>query len=100
MLLDLNNAGITVDPLPIAPLIAWLEKQPADGQYVYTDGSNCLLAQYFRASGYRDINLGNITARLDGERVFLPISFQRIAGYYGGERTFGAALERAKNLAA
>jgi hypothetical protein len=31
-----------------ADLIAWLEKQPADATYHYSDPEGCVLAQFFR----------------------------------------------------
>jgi len=40
------------DYLSNTSLIAWLEKQPADGTYPYSDPCNCMLAQYFDAHGF------------------------------------------------
>ena len=36
----------TTNPLTILAVIEWLEKQPADQNYVYSDTRSCLAAQY------------------------------------------------------
>jgi hypothetical protein len=89
-------------------LIAWLEQQPQDQSYEYANPSNCCLAQYFRAQGYKYVTLGNTSysfgCRKDGsteQHGSLPQSWTEIAGYWSGKRnhTFGAALKRARAMA-
>ena len=68
-------------------LISWLEKQPADTAYCFTDNSACVLAQYKRSysprSRYAILNE-------------FPRCFMLIAGLDDGDWTFGAALLRAR----
>lgn len=87
-------------------LIAWLEQQPADGPYEYSDHSHCLLAKYLRACGWPRPALDSTWADdfSTGEIVRLPdgwndLSYGKgVGGSDGCERTFGAALARAKAL--
>lgn len=37
------------DQFTLKNLIAWLEKQPADERYVYTDAERCLLGQWVQS---------------------------------------------------
>jgi|ERR1700722_6253995 len=91
------------DKLSLAALVAWLEKQPRDRQYCYGDYGGCLAAQYNQSIGRRY----NVT--LVGHRTknkSFDHQLEWIAGgwkeneYDVGERTFGAALERAKAMLA
>lgn len=79
----------------LANLIAWLETMPAKETYCYLDSGECLLAQYFRASG-KSASLGHTTVVFDGVMPVhqIPRSFQDVAT--GRPRTFGAALKRAR----
>lgn len=85
------------DPFTLESLIAWLEKRPADNEYCYTETGECLLAQYFSASGYGPVLMGANEFGRKGiaESIPLPVGFNKIA--LGYPRTFGAALERARS---
>lgn len=95
---------IKADPFSLDTLIAWLEKQPENKVYCYLDNGGCLLAQYFQANGHPDAEVGGFEVWLTGspskrdDEVILPDSFSKIA--QEGERTFGAALKRARRLRA
>ena len=75
-------------------LIGWLEtKNPAE-EYEYTSSRHCLLAQYYRDQGFKQIMMGQYGFRHGWfGHICLPEHFNDIAFY--GETTFGAALERA-----
>lgn len=91
-----NNA-----PFSIESLIAWLEKQPGDKSYFYVSCDQCLLSQYFTACGFENVKMGIDTfdfgPRLR-EHAGLPEHFNDIG--FQHPRTFGAALERAREVAA
>lgn len=92
---------IKADPFSLESLITWLEKQDPHAGYNYCDTRQCLLAQYHAAHG----TTLRVTA-LGGE---LP---ENSSDEYKAEwiarghhctphdRTFGAALERARALQA
>lgn len=91
------------DPHSVASLIAWLERKPAKQIYCYTDTGGCLLAQYFTAQGFKDVDAGgwaHWSHMVDGNRVSMKAGpvFHQIAK--AGARTFGAALERARAVIA
>lgn len=92
---------VKADPFKLESLIAWLEKQPAKRRYCYHDAGRCLLAQWFKSCGQREVYLGNETVAFgDGVTLRthrLPQTFQRIAT--GHPWTFGAALDRARQFA-
>jgi len=85
------------DPLSLESLIAWLEKQPADGEYDYTDPLNCLMCQYFSAQGLsvRDAGPRDV-ALTDGNVIYIPSTFYNVAN--GDDRSMGGALARARDL--
>ena len=78
----------------LSRLIAWLEQQPAATSYDFCWPTRCLLAQYLKANGISDFNLGSGEARAffgDGGEII----------YGDGNRstwTFGAALARARSM--
>lgn len=88
------------DPFSLASLIAWLEQQPARKTYCYVSNGECLCAQYFTAMGYQRVRVNPFEFHHAGGRESLPASFNTIAHGRGGQRTFGHALARARNLAA
>lgn len=100
MLFNLNwkQPEIKADPFSLDALIAWLEKQPGEGKYEYTDSDRCMVAQYLKASRAQRYDL------TPGELV--EIGWAEIAVGPGGLScedcralgvwTFGAALERAR----
>lgn len=85
-----------VDPFKLETLIAWLEKQPGDRRYDYTCSGRCLLAQYFTAMGFEDINVqpGFFFTKKDSATYEFPRTFERVA--IEDKLTFGAALLRAR----
>lgn len=100
-MLNNPNWNKPVDVMSMNSLISWLEKKPADGTYLYGSTQECLLAQYFRDQGVQVGALGNTRMLIEGEKhcTEIPLGFQRTAGYpCGGGQTFGAALERARQL--
>lgn len=93
---DAKPIGTKADPFKLKTLIAWLEKQPADGAYCYLSNGACMLAKYFTAQGLKRVELGaNFLSHAGGVRK-LPTAFNGIAQY--GPRTYGAALDRARAL--
>lgn len=102
------------DPMKLETLIAWLEQHHPGTRYIYGDVHNCLLAQYFRAHGYDVTSCGVYSFSYNERRPFLfffsrnvyrkghiPWELNQVAsrGSVIGS-TFGAALGRARKLAA
>ncbi|MDE2373620.1 MAG: hypothetical protein KGL96_05280 [Hyphomicrobiales bacterium] len=93
-----------LDPFSLASLIAWLEAQDPAAEYCYSNTGECLLARYFAARGFNKVIMAarffyhfpRACAAYD--IAFLPPHFNDIAK--GAVRTFGAALARARALAA
>jgi hypothetical protein len=88
-----KNAGVTVDPFSLDALIAWLEKQPADGTYIYADWEVCLLGQYTLGCGgffNRDKNyqIGEHVLKACGSDLAYDVARPN-------PKTFGGALARA-----
>lgn len=83
---------VKADPFSLESLIAWLEKQPTAKEYDFCDcNGRCLLDQYAAAMGLK--NESGLYVRLDA-------AFDGAAGFYiavGFPRTFGAALDRARD---
>lgn len=89
----------------LAGLIAWLEKQPADTVYCYTDNGHCLMAQWVShlvggrpvwgsaRKGYDVAGTDPEYRRFHFADIETPIALPH-------PRTFGAALDRARKLAA
>lgn len=48
-------------PMTLPHLINWLKTKPADETYDYGEPSNCLIAQYLRAQGYRLAYCSSVT---------------------------------------
>jgi len=100
------DAKTKADPFSLESLIAWLEKQPADGVYCYADTGHCLISQHFKAAGFGPriaVGVGSFcTAPLRSERWSrdnnYPSAFDDIA--VARPRTFGAALTRARAVLA
>jgi|SRR5882672_9604510 len=85
------------DPFSLDTLIAWLEKQPADKVYCYIDNGRCLLAQYFKEMGFKNALIGPYDFDCEGANsVKLPRHFNEISQRW--DRTFGAALKRAREV--
>jgi hypothetical protein len=85
------------DPFSLESLIAWLEKQPADGEYNWDDGSECLLGQWLKTIDpkvecdfIRQPNL-YLYQVLDQ-----PVDLKKFETIVRDTDTFGAALYRAR----
>lgn len=99
----LNNPNWDKSIMSVESLATWLDRKPTDETYKYTDGTSCLLFQYFT-------DMGMVVNHVDSGRYYLksdkvigisyPYVLNKIAYGscdYGNElRTFGAALERAR----
>lgn len=90
---------VKADPLSLESLIAWLEKQPANGVYDAVSADKCLLAQWLKSQdrAARLVGGGNsFRYSFNGSTVelnrFDPVVFGM------GEYTFGAALHRARRM--
>lgn len=92
---------IKPDVFSLESLIAWLEKQPADKEYFYSNPYNCLLCQYFEANGYPNCSVTprqlHPNRRRDDESITFSSDFETVA--HGGCRTFGGSLKIANRLA-
>lgn len=85
------------DPFTVESLITWLEKQPANEVYCYIDHGRCLISQYLIYHGYKNVQVYSDPAFTHGDaetHVSYPDIFNYIA--IKKERTFGGALERAR----
>jgi hypothetical protein len=93
-----QQAETKADPFSLASLIAWLEQQPAAEMYCYRENGDCLLAQYFIAHGYCNVNMGPLVFfhGPKNEKANVPRQFNDIA--VGDPHTYGAALERARSI--
>ena len=89
--------------LTVEDLVEWLEsKNPAE-EYVFISLQNCLIAQYLRARGYKNVSVGGsfffhkptgFFSSVKRPRKNIPPIFNNIST--PAPRTFGAALERAR----
>ena len=79
-------------------LIAWLETMPPEGEYYYSDCDECMAAQFYRHIGrkYRVVFCHNDNGDGPGESIAAKIEWVACEG----TRTFGAALQRAKQVRA
>lgn len=94
----------TPPPMSLESLIAWLEKKPADGSYVYQSHGSCLIAQYMKDQEFTDVFVDSRFYEHDGCGLkYLPVGWDAIARSDDwratSELTFGKALARAKELA-
>lgn len=82
------------DPFSLESLIAWLETQDPNTEYEWTDCSGgCLIGRYFTAKG--------IVEHVPYQMVFQSLSdYGEVCSSLSGPTTFGAALERARVIAA
>ena len=89
-----------VNPVSLEGLISWLETQDPATRYSYGDNEGCLLARYFRASGYRWAYCGPDS--FSYSLFFLPPIFRKKIPLEMDDvalhvpSTYGAALERAR----
>lgn len=88
------------DPFTLESLIAWLEKQPANGEYEFISHMKCALAQWLRSidpEAESSHMKSSYCYDVDGASHDFE-SFKDIVGTL--PYTFGAALERARALQA
>ena len=99
-----EKTEVKADPFSLESLIAWLEKQPAEGVYCYIDSGRCLLSRYFSANGFPSAKITPSYLVQAGRDIPLPPDFDEIAvgphkHFPVGDApgwTFGAALDRAR----
>lgn len=94
------------NPMTVTSLVAWLEKQPANGEYNYANSIDCMLCRYFRAHEVAFDGVNATTYWLGDQRTQLPEHFDNIARGNAGlivddcpEWNYGAALRRAREFA-
>lgn len=86
---------VKADPFSLESLIAWLEKQPADRTYDFCQPSSCLIAEYLKARGEKNIILlSNEVDALGWTAIVHPRPTNK-SGW-----TYGKALTRARSLLA
>lgn len=91
------KAPTKTDPMKLESLIAWLERQPADGVYCYIDCGACLLHQYFTEMGFKRVHMHPDFMKHGDDFVFLPAGYDAIArGRTPESWTYGKALKRAR----
>ena len=82
---------VKADPLSLESLIAWLETQPPETEYEWTDcHGGCLIGRYFAAMG--------IKGPLYSEVFDEGWKYARVCSDLSGPTTYGAALKRARAL--
>jgi hypothetical protein len=98
--------------LTLASLIGWLERQAPEATYCYENNGHCLLGQYLTEQGYENVHVftigfvhgSNEWSRSDGLTdaiqanvlTYFPSVFDTVS--CGRPRTFGAVLNRAREL--
>lgn len=84
--------------ISVEGLVDWLEKQPGETTYQYTDTRDCLLFRYIKSTGRPISSMGAISWREKGlffmKDYSLPAKLNSIS--IDGESTYSAALARAK----
>jgi len=88
------------DPMCLDSLIAWLETRRADGEYLYSSHSSCLIANYLRYQGHSKIYVDCLSYQYHGQHAKpLPKGWDAIARgadwRLRSTHTYGQALERA-----
>ena len=92
------------DPLSLEALIEWLEKQPQDKTYCYTEDGRCLAAQYNQHIGRQYTSAGEIASEehppsdASFDSILESIAIGTGDGFI--DWTFGAALSRARFIQA
>lgn len=91
-----------IDIWSLRDLIAWLETKPADEAYCYVESGRCMIAQYLKAKGWAEprVDPDYVDDFSSGERKILPDGWDYVAYGRGEGATFGAALNRARELLA
>lgn len=86
-------------PETIPHLIEWLKGKDPNQTYDYFDNNDCLLSQYYKSLGYKDVFTGKHWMYHTRWRYWtverpLPRDFNYVAEY--GEWTFSEAIKRAE----
>lgn len=111
---DWDKPEVKADPFTLPSFIAWLQKQPEDGEYRYLCSGHCLLARYFTAQGFQNVtmwtdgfwhgpercpgSIGQDKAIAAGLMTRMPREFNLIAN--DSPFTFSGALTRAREALA
>ena len=91
---------MSIPTFSVEGLISWLERQPLETEYDFTDITDCLLCRYGRARGL-DVNSAgsNTISHRSGGRIIVSTVFPDDTCIAGTRPyTYGAALARAKAL--
>lgn len=83
--------------LSLESLVEWLEKQPADEHYDWTDARHCCIGRWLSAMGTSDRDVFGKSNKLAMDDPFYEIA---VAGPSGDGHTFGSALKRARDALA
>lgn len=89
---------IKADPFSFDNLVAWLEKQPSDKEYDWAAAGSCLLGQWCESNGLSGEDLFNKSIELGNWTGVANNKFADVALGNLSECTFGAALERAREV--
>lgn len=89
-------------PLTLEAFAEWLEKQPPMQEYNFIDSQGCAIFQYLQSSGFKPAGVGGGYWRTDTEVFPFDEHLLKMedAVQTYGERTFGAAARRARELLA
>ncbi len=98
--------GKKADIHSLESLIAWLETKPPKLGYDYVNSYRCLLSQYYKAMGLKDVRVEPHEVRHGSSECFslsqdlhdIAIAVADRTAGVSREETFGAALERARYL--
>ena len=83
------------NPLTIEAFADWLEKQPPEKEYDYSNCRGCLVFQYLTAVGIPITSTGSTTfSTNDGQEHILPYELDIVAARH--PHTFGKAAIRAR----
>ncbi len=86
------------DPLSLRSLVEWLERQDGETEYDYGCNGHCLIAQYLNAVGVKCAAVVPRAYREGGEPIYKDFSREFESVAISRPHTFGAALQRARNL--
>lgn len=98
---DERSVADQKDRFKFANIIAWIELQPKDKVYDPWDCDNCLFAQYQAAIGMKErLRYGKFVAEFGTQNKWDDSTATLVAGHttFCHPQTFGAALERARQL--
>lgn len=89
-------------PLSLEAFSAWLDQQPPEKEYDYTDPWNCAICQYLKHIGLKfdSVDPGYIFATGDRVLAEIPEHWNEVSQSrrFIGKARFGEAAERAREL--